>query len=130
MASDEAALRLQSGAVVEGPALSEPIRLEVATLLGERIRLVGEGLRTGRFHRVLLDLDQLAELTVSPPEGAYDGDALNFRLGIEAQRLGLAYEYDPYFSLSISRVDPLPHQVEAVYDFMLPLPRIRFLLAD
>jgi SNF2 family DNA or RNA helicase len=45
-------------------------------------------------------------------------------------RLGLAYEYDPYFSLSISRVDPLPHQLEAVYDYFMRLPRIRFLLAD
>ena len=36
----------------------------------------------------------------------------------------------PYFSLSISRVDPLPHQLEAVYDYFLQLPRIRFLLAD
>jgi hypothetical protein len=35
-----------------------------------------------------------------------------FRLGIEAARLGLAYQYDPYFSLSISRVDPLPHQLD------------------
>jgi superfamily II DNA or RNA helicase len=51
-------------------------------------------------------------------------------LGIEAARLGLAYEYDPYFSLSIARVDPLPHQLEAVYHYILPLPRIRFLLAD
>lgn len=45
-------------------------------------------------------------------------------------RLALAYEYDPYFSLSIARVDPLPHQLEAVYDNFLTLPRIRFLLAD
>ena len=45
-------------------------------------------------------------------------------------RLGLAYEYDPYFALSIARVDPLPHQLEAVYDYFLKLPRIRFLLAD
>ncbi|MEI6782210.1 MAG: DUF3883 domain-containing protein, partial [Verrucomicrobiota bacterium] len=45
-------------------------------------------------------------------------------------RLGLAFEYDPYFSLSIARVDPLPHQLEAVYDYFLRLPRIRFLLAD
>ena len=45
-------------------------------------------------------------------------------------RLSLAYEYDPYFSLSIARVDPLPHQLEAVYDYFLKLPRIRFLLAD
>jgi len=43
---------------------------------------------------------------------------------------GSAYEYDPYFSLSISRVDPLPHQLEAVYDYFMRLPRIRFLLAD
>src|SRR5204862_3947187 len=52
------------------------------------------------------------------------------KLGVEAARLGLAYEYDPYFALSIARVDPLPHQLEAVYDYFLKLPRIRFLLAD
>ncbi len=44
--------------------------------------------------------------------------------------MALAYEYDPYFSLSIARVDPLPHQLEAVYEYFLKLPRIRFLLAD
>jgi hypothetical protein len=44
--------------------------------------------------------------------------------------VGLAYEYDRYFSLSIARVDPLPHQLEAVCDYFLKLPRIRFLLAD
>src|SRR5215475_6547847 len=60
----------------------------------------------------------------------FDGDPHKFRLGVEALRLGLAYEYDPYFTLSIARVDPLPHQLEAVYDYFLKLPRIRFLLAD
>jgi superfamily II DNA or RNA helicase len=119
-----------SGAIVEGPVLAEPVRIEVVGRVGDRVRLVGEGLRTGRFHQLLLDEQQLAVVTVSPAEGSYDGDPRRFRLGVEGQRLGLAYEYDPYFSLSISRVDPLPHQVEAVYDVMLPLPRIRFLLAD
>ena len=37
---------------------------------------------------------------------------------------------EPYFGLSISRVDPLPHQLEAVYEHLLKLPRVRFLLAD
>ncbi|WP_221412975.1 protein NO VEIN domain-containing protein [Rudanella paleaurantiibacter] len=63
-------------------------------------------------------------------QGSYDGNAQKFRLAVEAHRLGLAYEYDPYFSLSIARVDPLPHQLEAVYDYFLKMPRIRFLLAD
>ena len=44
--------------------------------------------------------------------------------------MGIAYEFDPYFGLSISRVDPLPHQLEAVYDYLLKLARVRFLLAD
>ena len=57
-------------------------------------------------------------------------DPARFRLGVEAARLALAYEYDPYFTLSIARVDPLPHQLEAVYDYFMKLPRIRFLLAD
>jgi superfamily II DNA or RNA helicase len=52
------------------------------------------------------------------------------RLGLQAYSLGIAYEFDPYFGLSISRVDPLPHQLEAVYDYLLKLPRVRFLLAD
>ena len=121
---------LERGAILEGPVLPEPVRVVHVEPLGERIRVGGEGLRTGRYHQLLLDETQLQELRVAPAEGAYDGDPLKFRLGIEAQRLALAYEYDPYFSLSISRVDPLPHQVEAVYDYMLPLPRIRFLLAD
>ena len=37
---------------------------------------------------------------------------------------------DPYFGLSVSRVDPLPHQLEAVCDHLLKLVGVRFLLAD
>jgi superfamily II DNA or RNA helicase len=52
------------------------------------------------------------------------------KLAVQAYALGIAYEFDPYFGLSISRVDPLPHQLEAVYDYLLKVPRVRFLLAD
>ncbi|MDX2119254.1 MAG: SNF2-related protein, partial [Planctomycetota bacterium] len=100
------------------------------TPIGTSVRLFGRGVRTGMAHTPVLSAAQLAQLTVSSDHAPLDGDAALFRLGIEAQRLGLAYEYDPYFSLSIARVDPLPHQLEAVYDYFLRLPRIRFLLAD
>ncbi len=78
----------------------------------------------------MLSPDQIAQLTVSPKDAPFDGDATHFRFGVEAHRLGLAYEYDRYFSLPIARIDPLPHQLEAVYEYFLKLPRIRFLLAD
>jgi hypothetical protein len=66
----------------------------------------------------------------TPERELFDGDPVRFRLGVEAARLGLAYEYDPYFSLSISRVDPLPHQLEAVYNYFMRLPGIQFLLVS
>ena len=49
---------------------------------------------------------------------------------IEANRIRLAYQFDPFLALSTSQVDPLPHQIEAVYDNALQFPRIRFLIAD
>src|SRR5208282_4335814 len=83
-----------------------------------------------RVYEPILTLDKLAALETTPDIQPFDGEAKRFRLGIEAYRLGLAYEYDPYFSLSIARVDPLPHQLEAVYQYFMAMPRIRFLLAD
>ena len=98
--------------------------------MGASVKLIGKGLRTSQVHEPILSLDQIATLEMTPETEPFDGDAARFRLGVEAARLGLAYEYDPYFSLSIARVDPLPHQLEAVYDYFLKLPRIRLLLAD
>ena len=121
---------LKPNIVVRGPVLPEPIRIVAVVTMGDSVQIMGKGLHTGRFHDPILSPDQIALLEASPEKRPFDGDAGRFRLGIEAMRLGLAYEYDPYFSLSIARVDPLPHQLEAVYDYFLRLPRIRFLLAD
>jgi SNF2 family DNA or RNA helicase len=118
------------GAIVQGALFPEPVQVLVCTALGSSVKLIGKGLDSGRVYEPILDETQLALLEVSPEQPPYDGDPAHFRLGIEALRLALAYEYDPYFSLSIARVDPLPHQLEAVYDYFIQLPRIRFLLAD
>jgi superfamily II DNA or RNA helicase len=118
------------GATVTGALFPEPVQVIVCTPLGASVKLVGKGLDSGRVYEPILDASQLAGLVVSPDQPPFDTDAAEFRLGIEALRLALAFEYDPYFSLSIARVDPLPHQLEAVYDYFIKLPRIRFLLAD
>jgi superfamily II DNA or RNA helicase len=72
----------------------------------------------------------LERLGVLEPQRSFNGDGQLLRLGLQAYALGIAYEFDPYFGLSISRVDPLPHQLEAIYDYLLKLARVRFLLAD
>jgi superfamily II DNA or RNA helicase len=88
------------------------------------------GTRTDRFRRVALTADDLLRLTILEADHSFDADGRLLRLGIQAYALGIAYEFDPYFGLSVSRVDPLPHQLEAVYDYLLKLARVRFLLAD
>src|SRR5450755_1790333 len=121
---------LKANVIVRGPMFPEPVKIIRVVPMGGSIKLIGKGLQSHRVHEPILNVDQLGTLSASPDKEPFDGDAHRFRLGVEAQRLGLAYEYDPYFSLSIARVDPLPHQLEAVYDYFLKLPRIRFLLAD
>lgn len=122
--------QIKPGCQVGGPFLPERIEVLAVVPMGESLKLIGRGLKTGLTHDPVLNPSQISQLTISADNQPFDGDARLFRLGVEAQRLGLAYEYDPFFSLSIARVDPLPHQLEAVYGYFLKLPRIRFLLAD
>ena len=115
--------------IVRGAIFPEPVQILVVVPIGDSLKLIGKGLKTSRVYEPILNPQQIAALETSPESCAFDGDPQRFRLGIEALRLGLAFEYDPYFALSIARVDPLPHQLEAVYDYFLKLARIRFLLA-
>ena len=61
---------------------------------------------------------------------AFDGDSHLFRLASEAFRIRLAHLFDPYVAVNASRIEPLPHQLTAVYGAMLDRQPLRFLLAD
>ncbi|WP_138504570.1 helicase-related protein [Nostoc sp. PA-18-2419] len=122
--------QLKSNVIVRGPILPEPVQVLMVIPMGASVKLIGKGLNTNQVHEPILSAEQLEQLESTPDKEPFDGNAQHFRLGVEALRLGLAYEYDPYFALAIARVDPLPHQLEAVYDYFLKQPRIRFLLAD
>jgi hypothetical protein len=59
----------------------------------------------------------------SPRKGrpwSFDGDGHPFRLVAEAMRIHLAYLFDPLLAVHTSVVEPLPHQITAVYECMLP----------
>ncbi|MDE2058199.1 MAG: DUF3883 domain-containing protein [candidate division NC10 bacterium] len=107
------------------------MRVETVQANGPASWVVGlVGTHSERFRKVTLTADEFKRLTVLDARHSFDGDGRLLRLGLQAYALGIAYEFDPYFGLSISRVDPLPHQLEAVYDYLLKLARVRFLLAD
>ncbi len=70
------------------------------------------------------------EVTERGRPWSFDGDGALFRLVSEAQRIRLAYLFDPVLAVHTSLVEPLPHQITAVYECMLPRQPLRFLLAD
>ena len=122
---------ISEGQVLTGPLFNEPMRVETVRPNGPdsvEAGLVGQ--RTERFRRVTLTSAEIANLTIANATRPYDGDGNLLKLGLQAYSLSIAHEFDPYFGLSISRVDPLPHQLEAVYEYFLKLPSVRFLLAD
>ena len=86
----------------------------------------------GRVANVLLyrdDEDRL-ELVEQGRPWSFDGDGSLFRLVSEANRIRLAHLFDPVLAVHTSLVEPLPHQITAVYESMLPRQPLRFLLAD
>jgi SNF2 family DNA or RNA helicase len=122
--------QIRQGITISGPFIPEPMEVLHVIAFATSLKVIGRGAKTGQSYDPVLSPEQIAQLKITGEAEPFDGSAQHFRIGVEAHRLGLAYEYDPFFTLSIARVDPLPHQLEAVYEYFLKLPRIRFLLAD
>src|SRR5262245_25697646 len=74
--------------------------------------------------------EQRLEIAEAGRPWSFDGDGALFRLVSEAHRIRLAHLFDPVLAVHTSLVDPLPHQITAVYETMLPRQPLRFLLAD
>jgi superfamily II DNA or RNA helicase len=119
------------GDVVSGLESAELVEIQRVVPFGGKTLVEGVGLQSRRMVKRPLTAEELAALVkVRGCERTFDGDASLFLLGAEAERIRIAHQFDPLFAVNASIVDPLPHQVEAVYRYLLPLPRIRFLLAD
>jgi len=71
----------------------------------------------------------LSIATVGQP-WSFNGDGETFKLTVEAKRIDLAFLFDPMMAVHTSNVEPLPHQITAVYESMLPRQPLRFVLAD
>lgn len=85
----------------------------------------------GELHDAYLTAAEAEAILASDEqESEVPVEANQFFLFIESARIKTAYDHDPHFAVSLSGVRPLPHQLEAVYERILPQVRLRFLLAD
>jgi superfamily II DNA or RNA helicase len=80
----------------------------------------------------LIYRDEESTVEVASTQGpwSFDGNGALLRLVSEANRIRLAHLFDPYLAVHTSRIEPLPHQITAVYAEMLGRQPLRFLLAD
>ena len=87
---------------------------------------------TGRVANQILyrDDEHRIEVIQQGRPWSFDGDGSLFRLVSEANRIQLAHLFDPVLAVHTSEIEPLPHQITAVYEVMLPRQPLRFLLAD
>ena len=76
------------------------------------------------------DRETTLELVTQDRPWSFNGDGSLLRLVSEAHRIRLAHLFDPLLAVHTSLVEPLPHQITAVYGEMLTRQPLRFLLAD
>src|ERR1700722_18409702 len=123
---------LQPTAAVRGILPDEVVTVVSVQWFGsEALELTYKG-TSGRVANELLYRHDEPRLQV-PEHGrpwSFDRDGHQFRLVSEAHRIRLAHLFDPVLAVHTSVVEPLPHQITAVYEAMLPRQPLRFLLAD
>ncbi|PLV56042.1 helicase-related protein [Thermotoga sp. SG1] len=120
---------LREGCIVEG-IVGEPIRIEKIQEIGNYIRILGITLNSKEFVDRIIEKDQLDKLNVLEFKRDLMGDPENVFLFLEATRFRYASLFDPLLAVNVSKIDPLPFQIDAVYGYILKQPRIRFLIAD
>lgn len=123
---------IQPGSRIEGLNPNEPVQVITAIPMGPDAVTVYYKLANGNVHEhVLFRSDELnLSLATEGRHFAFTADADSFKLAAEAYRIDVAHLFDPMMAVHTSNVEPLPHQIAAVYESMLSRQPLRFVLAD
>lgn len=123
---------LQPGQIVKNLIAAEPVTINKVQNLGSMLSINYTGVNSKRVNTKVIPSEEIEKLEILTNEGSFNfkGNPERFLLFAEAERINSAYQFDPLFAVNCSIIDPLPHQLEAVYKYLLPQPSIRFLLAD
>ena len=120
------------GSSVTGIAGNQPVNVVAVKWYGSAVLEITFKNAQGQLASQLLyreDEERLKVVDNSLP-WSFDADANLLRLVSEAYRINLAHIFDPYLAVHTSAIEPLPHQISAVYKEMLPRLPLRYILAD
>lgn len=123
-------MELREGMTLQSHLWPEPVKIEKVEDFGNNLRIIGATINTKQYVDTIIPKEELNKIHVLEIETDFSAESENVFLALEAYRYKLASLFDPILAMNVSRIDPLPHQIEAVYGYILKLPRIRFLIAD
>ena len=123
---------LKAGSNVAGISPDGHAHVVAVTPVGENTVTVVYKSADGRLAERMLFREDEAKLSAATAGRiwSFDADGADFKLAAEALRIELAHLFDPMMAVHTSNVEPLPHQISAVYEAMLPRQPLRFVLAD
>lgn len=123
---------IKKDAQIRGIIEGQVVRVVTVEPIGEHALTVYYKDSQGTLaERMLFRSDEinLAMATAGRP-WSFDAPGREFKLGLEAYRISQAALFDPMMAVNMANVDPLPHQISAVYEYMLPKQPLRYVLAD
>ncbi len=120
------------GALITGIAPGRTVRVVSVDSMGDNAITIVYRADDGSLGDRMLFRSNEAELSITTAGRPWssDADGEGFKLAAEAIRINLAHLFDPMMAVHTSNVEPLPHQITAVYESMLPRQPLRFVLAD
>lgn len=123
---------IRKNAAVAGIEPGQVVRIVTTEPVGDNALTVYYKTPDGKLlERMLFRADE-AKLSLAEAgrPWAFDASGQDFKLAAEAYRIHLAHLFDPMMAVHTSNVEPLPHQITAVYESMLPRQPLRYVLAD
>jgi len=123
-------LPIKKGEIISGPMWTEPVLVKFSEHQDGYIQIIGATTKSNQHIDQLIPLSDLSNIQSDTGVSYFTHEAWKVFLALEAIRYRHASLYDPLLAMNVSKVDPLPHQIEAVYGHALKRPRIRFLIAD
>lgn len=123
-------IQIKKGDIIQGTLWPEPVEIKFIENTGDYIHIVGVTLLSRTSVDQIISTEEFSKISCINTNIKFSEEPWKVFLALENIRYKYASLYDPLLAMNTSKIDPLPHQIEAVYGYILKLPQIRFLIAD
>jgi len=121
---------IKEGITIKAPFWNEPVKVEKVEEIGDYLRIIGSKIHSKSYIDQLIKREDTDKVEIIRSGMDFSANSEEVFFTLEATRFKYASLFDPLLAMNVSKIDPLPFQIEAVYGYVLKQPHIRFLIAD